>query len=141
MLTRIHPFTSLGLLLALVAPFLFLAELQSVGLVLVFLAYGFTLLEFKKYTSDFQFGMLIACSAFLGIALDLLFNSWPMLTVAMLICSFTTVARQAWMQRFTYVNLLWVEPVLLLLAGILIAFSLGGQPFEWRLWLIPALPF
>ncbi|MEO8588324.1 MAG: peroxiredoxin family protein [Flavobacteriales bacterium] len=141
MLTRIHPFTSLGLLLALVAPFLFLAGLHTVGLGLVFLAYGFTLLEFKKYTSDFQFGMLIACSAFLGIALDLLFSNWPVLTFAMLICGFATVARQAWMQRFTYVNLLWVEPLFLLVAAVLIGSSLWGRPFQWELWALPALPF
>jgi len=141
MLTRIHPFTSLGLLLALMAPFLLLAGLHTVGLVLVFLAFGFTLLEFKKYTSDFQFGMLVACSAFIGITLDLLFNTWPALTFAMLICGFSTVARQAWMQRFTYVDLLWVEPVILLVAGVLIGSSLWGRPLIWQLWLIPALPF
>lgn len=141
MLTRIHPFTSLGLLLAFVSPLMYAAGFPLVGLVLVFVAYGFALLEFKKYTSDFQFGMIIACGAGLGIGLDMLFNTWPALTFAMLICGFCTVARQAWMQRFTYVNLLWVEPMLLLVSGALIGFSFWGRSGVWELWVMPALPF
>lgn len=141
MLNRIHPFTSLGLVLALMAPLMFFAGSHSAGLVLISLGYGFTLLEFKEYTSDFQFGMLVACSAFLGISLDLLFNTWPALTIAMLISSFATVARQAWMQRFTYVNLLWVEPVFLLIAAGLIGHSIWGSTFSWQLWLLPLQPF
>lgn len=140
MLKRLHPITSLGLLLAGLSPVFFALGTLEVGTVLLFLAYGFTLLEFKKYTSDFQFAMIVGCGTAMGIALDLVHGEWPFLTASLLLASSATVVRQAFMQRFTYVNLLWVDTGLSLMALGLYALAILGTPFTWDLWLPPLLP-
>lgn len=40
------------------------------GVLLLFLAYGFALLEFQKNTSDFRFVVILVCGTALGISLD-----------------------------------------------------------------------
>jgi len=140
MLRYIHPLTCLGLLLFLMAPPFFILGHGDIGLLLFFLAYAATALEFKKYTSDFQFAMLLASGTAIGIALDLMHNSWPALTVAMLLASVATIARQKYMQRFTYINLLWLDTGMALLAAGLYLATVLSSPFSWGLWLAPALP-
>lgn len=140
MLRIIHPLTSLGLLLLLVSPPFFIVGIPQVGLLLLLLAYACAALEFKKYTSDFQFVMLLVCSTSIGIAVDLLHNSWPMLTVALFVAGFATIARQKYMQRFTYVNLLWLDAGLALLSAGIYLGTVLGTSFSWDLWLMPVLP-
>lgn len=140
MLQRFHPFTGLGLLLAALSPVFLLVGRSEVGVVLLVLAYGFTLLEFKKYTSNFQFGMILVCGTVLGIALDLTHSAWPLLTTSLILAATATIVRQAWMHRFTYVDLLWVDTGLSLLAVALYLVAISGTSFTWDLWLAPLLP-
>ena len=140
MLRTIHPLTSLGLLLFLASPPLFIVGLPQVGLLLLVLAYAFSALEFKKYTSDFQFVMILICATSIGIAVDLLHHSWPMLTVALFLAAFATIARQKYMQRFTNVDLLWLDSGLALLAAVIYLGVVLGAPFSWDLLLIPMVP-
>lgn len=140
MFSRLHPFTSLGALLVLVSPVLFVAGQAEVGLVALFLAYGFTLLEFKKYTSNFQFGMILVGGTALGIALDMRHADWPWLTMACLIAASATIVRQAFMTVFTYVNWLWVDTGKALIALAFYGMGIWGTTFSWDLWLLPLLP-
>ncbi|MGV3637876.1 MAG: hypothetical protein ACO1NQ_09540, partial [Flavobacteriales bacterium] len=84
MLSRLHPFTALGTLLVVLALVSWPFVPGSVALVALFLAYGFTLLEFKKYTSDLQFAMILVAGTLLGIGLDLRHAEWPWFPAAML---------------------------------------------------------
>lgn len=140
MLTRIHPFTSLAaLLVGLSAVPYFLGQpLIAVGFLV--LAHGFVQLEFKKYTSNYQFILMLVTALAIGIFLDLRHSTWPMLTLAMLLASTAILARQAFMQRFTYVNLLWLDSGMALAAAGLYALAISGRPFAWDLWLAPLLP-
>ncbi len=140
MLKYIHPFTSLGLLLFLAAPPFFIVGHPLVGLLLLFLAYGSTALEFKKYTSDYQFAMLLISGCALGIAIDLRHQEWPLLTAALLTASMATIVRQKYMQRFTYIDLLWLDSGLALMAAGMYTMAVWGQAFAWDLWLMPLLP-
>lgn len=140
MFSPLHPFTALGALLTVVAPILFVGDQPEAGLVALFLAYGFTLLEFKKYTSNFQFGMLLISGTALGIALDFRFTDWPWLTLALFIAASATIARQAFMSFFTYVNWLWVDTGKAILAVALYGIAIWGTPFSWELWLLPVVP-
>ncbi len=140
MLTRLHPFTTLGLLLVLISPVFFLAADPRVGIVLLFLAYGFTAVEFQKYTSDYQFGMLLITGTAMGISLDLLFLAWPVLTLSMFIAALATIIRQRYMQWFTYVDFLWLDTGLSLVALAMYVLAVHDMPFAWALWLPPLLP-
>lgn len=137
---NIHPFTSLGVLLVLAAPVCFTLGYAQVGIVLLMLAYGSSGLEFKKYTSDFQFAMLLLSAGALGIAIDLGHNEWPSMTAALCLAGFATIARQKYMPQFTYVNLLWVDSGIALLSATLYLLSIWDSPFIWHHWLPPLLP-
>ncbi len=140
MLSRLHPFTTLGLLLALLAPVFFLLQQLAIGVVLLFLAYGFTLLEFKKYTSNFQFIMILGVGTALGVSLDLLHNEWPWLTFALILASSAIIVRQAFMSYFTYVDLLWVDTGKSALAVAFYLLAIRDTSFTWDLWLLPLIP-
>lgn len=140
MLRYIHPFTTLGLLLLLAAlPFIAMGP-SALGVVLCFLAYAFTALEFKKYTSDRQFAVLLVSGCAMGIALDLRHHEWPLLTTSMLLAALATIARQKYMQRFTYIALLWLDSGLAILSAMLYLLAVRGGTFLWDLWLLPLLP-
>lgn len=140
MLQRIHPFTSLALVLVAIAPvFAFVGE-PLVLVILLVLAHGFALLEFKKYTSTFQFDMIVLTAVAIGVLVDLSHQTWPLLTVSMALAGTATIIRQAFMQRFTYVNLLWVDTGMSLVAlGFYVA-AIWGRPFALDLHLAPLLP-
>jgi peroxiredoxin len=140
MSARIHPFTSLAALLVALSPVVLFAGLPSVSAAMLFLAYGFTLLEFKKYTSQFQFAMILIAGTALGVVLDLRYGEWPWLTLSMLFAGSATVVRQAFMSRFTYVSLLWVDTGKSIVSLGLFIFVILGSPFVWDLWLLPLLP-
>jgi len=139
-LTRIHPFTSLAVLLSLAAavPFFLGEPLVAIGLLV--LAHAFVQLEFKKYTSNYQFILILLTALAIGISIDLRHSTWPLITLAMLLAGTAIIARQAFMQRFTYVNLLWLDSGMAITAALLCAGGLKGQPFSWDLWLGPLLP-
>jgi len=123
----------------LAIPFFAVGE-HEVGSFLLFGAYGFTCLEFKKYTSEYQFAMLMVTGSALGISLDLNHSTWPIFTLALFLAATATVARQAFMQYFTYVNLLWLDSGLSLAAIALFAQGIMPTAFSWDLWLLPVLP-
>ena len=137
MLQRLHPFTSVGLLLLVISPAFIAVGQGQVAVGLMCVANAFAILEFKKYTSHFQFVVIVAASTTMGIFLDLWYMSWPWLTLALLCASTALVARQAFMQRFTYVNLLWLDSGLAVAALGCYLTAVRDQPFTWDLWLAP----
>lgn len=139
-LSRLHPFTSLAVLLAVLALGLLGLHHGWVAACLFFVALGFSLLEFKKYTSWFQFSMILATGLGLGAVLDLEFGIHGLLTMSLFLASAAVIARQAFMQQFTYVNLLWLDSGVALLATALYLSAVIGTPFNWVLWLLPLLP-
>lgn len=140
MLQRLHPFTTLGLLLVLLVPIFIVVGQPLLVAGLLVLAHGFALLEFKKYTSHFQFLMMLASATILGIFLDLWYLSWPWLTLSMLLAGTASIARQAFMQRFTYVNLLWVDTGMAVAALGCYLTAIRAHDFAWDLWTAPLLP-
>jgi|JI10StandDraft_1071094.scaffolds.fasta_scaffold40972_3 peroxiredoxin len=140
MLARLHPFTSLGLLLALLSPLFFAVDQTELGVLLLFVAYGFALLEFKKYTSNFQFVMIMVTGTALGVALDLLHGDWPWLTFSLALASSSIIVRQVFMSYFTYVDLLWVDSGKALVAIACYIVAIHDTSFVWDLWLLPILP-
>lgn len=140
MLKRIHPLTSIAVLLMGVAIAVFLSGYAPICLVLLALAYVLVGLEFKQYTSDYQFVMLTAVCTAMGITHDLTYHDWPWMTVILSIAAFATIVRQKYMQRFTYVDLLWLDSGLALAAAGGFLLTLQGafsDPFRWSVPLLP----
>lgn len=140
MLSRLHPLTTLGLLLALLSPVAFVIHQPQAGIFLLFLAYGFALLEFQKYTSNFQFAMILLSGTAMGICLDLMYGHWPWLTVGMALAASATIVRQVFMPWFTYVDKLWVDTSKAAVACFCYWMAIHNTPFIWDLWLLPLLP-
>ena len=127
-------------MLALLAPVFFAIHLPQAGVFLLFLAYAFALLEFKKYTSNFQFAMILACGTALGISLDLIYGHWPWLTFGMSLAASATIMRQVFMPWFTYVDKLWVDTSKAAGACFCYWMAIHDTAFIWDLWLLPLLP-
>ncbi|MBK8580611.1 MAG: redoxin domain-containing protein [Flavobacteriales bacterium] len=136
---KIHPFTTVGALLCafgLVAAFTW----PVAAPILVALAYGLALLEFIKYTSRFQFGMLLVSGTVLGLLLDQTHSTLPVMTMVMVLTALATILRQAKMQVFTYVKYTWVEPVLIMLALSLYLFQVLQPGATWQSIALPIVP-
>lgn len=138
MKNRIHPFTTLGVLL-LIMGFAATFLAPSAAPVLVAVAYGFTMLEFLSHTSRYQFGMLILAGVTLGVLLDLQGTGLPVMTVALVLAVVATILRQAQMQVFTYVNHNWVEPALMVVAIGLYLQHAFHPGIEWHAVLLPVV--
>ena len=72
----------------------------------------------------------------LGLLLDLEHGTGGPLSASLLLGSVAIIARQAFMQQFTYVNLLWPGTDLALLAAPLYLNAVIGTPFNWVPWLL-----
>ena len=140
MFNRLHPFTVLGYVLLVASGLPLAMGFTGVAEFMLFLAYAFALLEFQKYTSNYQFALLLLSGAAMGIVLDLHFQSWPLLTFSMLLAASATIVRQLFMRYFTYVDLLWVDTGKAALAVLLFVLAVWGRPFIWDLWLLPIVP-
>ena len=140
MFQRIHPFTSLAVLITLGSAAFLFTDLTLVGVGMLVLAHVFVLLEFKKYTSNYQFVMVLSTAVGLGIALDLEHSTWPCLTMALLLAGSATIARQAFMQQFTYVNLLWLDSGASVVAFTLYLVAATMSGFAWDILLAPLAP-
>ncbi|MFZ1330923.1 MAG: peroxiredoxin family protein [Flavobacteriales bacterium] len=140
MFQRLHPLTVLGYILLVASAVPLAMGFASIAALLFFLAYGFALLEFQKYTSNYQFALLLLSGAALGIVLDLHYQHWPLLTFAMLFAASATIVRQRFMRFFTYVDLLWVDTGKAALAVLFFVLAVWNTPFIWDLWLLPIIP-
>ncbi|HEY0978999.1 MAG TPA: peroxiredoxin family protein [Flavobacteriales bacterium] len=136
---RFHPFTTLAVGLLPVAAACHGGHPQ-VAAVLLALAYGGALLEFKTHTGHFQFAALVVIGTALGGVLDLAAGSFPLLTGALAVAAVATVLRQMYMPRFTYVNHLWMEPALLGIAAVAYPYTLSTAEPAWTTVVLPLLP-
>ncbi|MEZ4738529.1 MAG: peroxiredoxin family protein [Flavobacteriales bacterium] len=137
---RIHPLTTLSVILVLLAPLLIAVDEAFYGMAIIALAYTAALLEFKKYTSDFQFVMILIAGAGLGLTLDQVHGVGPVFALSLSLAASATVVRQAFMHRFTYVSLLWLDTGMALIALTLYLLVVWNAPFAWDLWIFPLLP-
>lgn len=137
---RVQPLTSLSVLMSLSTPLVVGLMGWDAGSCLLALAYGLVLIEFKKYTGVFQFLMLLLTGTAMGMLLDHIHLSYPLATGAIFMIAFATMVRQAFMHWFTYVNLLWVEPLLLTVAVMMLVQANALASWPWQLIWLPLLP-
>ena len=119
---------------------LFVAPGAAVSTILL-VAHVCALAEFKKYTGPFQFGMILVSALVLGGSIDIGFAAPALLVFPFGLSALAIVLRQAFMPVFTYVNKLWLEPVLLAAAAIpLVTVWLQGN-FHWATHVFPMVTF
>ncbi|MFZ1617387.1 MAG: hypothetical protein WAT41_08575, partial [Flavobacteriales bacterium] len=136
MKNRIHPFTTLGALLFITgSAAIFL--LPEAAPVLIAFAYWGAMVEFVKYTSRFQFGLMTLAGALLGLLLDLQGTGFPVMTLILTAAVLATTLRQAKMQVFTYVNHTWMEPTLMIIAIGLYVMNALRPGIGWQSVVLP----
>lgn len=136
MKNRIHPFTTLGALLFITgSAAIFL--LPEAAPVLIAFAYWGAMVEFIKYTSRFQFGLMTLAGALLGLLLDLQGTGFPVMTLILTAAVLATTLRQAKMQVFTYVNHTWMEPTLMIIAIGLYVMNALRPGIGWQSVVLP----
>jgi peroxiredoxin len=140
MRSRLHPFTIIALLLVLCALIGWGMGYVLVAAMLLVLAYGAVALEFKSHTSHLQFGSMVLIATVLGTVLDAYAGQWPLLTLSLVLAALATVARQAFMQQFTYVNLLWLDTGMAVLSAGLFGWVVSTTGVDWLVVLPPVFP-
>lgn len=137
MLKKIHPYTSVALLMIIAALVMFLAAVQDAACLLSVLAFFFTLREVSRFTSIFQFILIYVSAIFLGASLDIISGLPLLLTASMCFAASGSVLRIAFFRFFSYTSYSWLEPLCFLLSlGLYITSNVIYHP-GWAHWLYP----
>jgi peroxiredoxin len=136
-----EPLTWLSALLTAVGMAVSLTCQGPWGPLLIALANGCVLLEFKTHTGPWQLVMVLVSALVLGASLDMGHAGVPCMVAATGLAGLTIVLRQRFISSLTYTRYLWLEP--LLLSGcIVLASPLFSSPgWQWQHALLPLLPF
>jgi peroxiredoxin len=132
-----QPLTWLSVLLCAAAIGTMLAGLQEAAILLVLAAQLAALLEFKSYTGNFQFAMVVATAGTLGAILDQAAGTGPLFTTILLCAGTGGVLRQAFMPHFTLLKYHWVDTGLSLAAASAYGYAITTMPFTWTLFAAP----
>lgn len=135
-----QPFTKLAVILAVAAVGCALMDAMPLAVVPLAVAYGGLCAEFKTHTGYAQITLALLVALLLGLVLDAQHDLFPLATSATVLAAIAMVLRQAFMQRFTYVRFLWVEPVLIMASVVCQVLAMNATSFVWDLWLLPLLP-
>ncbi len=136
-----QPFTWLSLALAAGGGVMTLASPGLPAHLICLAAHVCALAEFKKYTGTFQFAMITGSALLLGLSIDLASLASVMATLPLVLSALAIVLRQAFMPVFTYVNKLWVEPVLLAAAAVPLTLTWTTEAFHWSTHAFPLVTF
>ncbi len=136
---KIHPSTTLAVALnlgSIVCLFLGYALLASI---LSMVAYFASIKEVSKYTSWYQFITVFVSAFLIGASLDLPFDHFPLLTIALLIAGFGSILRIVFFTTFSYTGYSWFEPLMFGLAFI--CYLIGNLifPYGWQGWAFPSV--
>lgn len=141
-MARFHqPLTWLSLALTFIGGALAILVPGDLGSMVCLGAHLCVLAEFRKYTGPFQFAMILGSTAVLGLSIDRGsgFAAWA--TLPLVLSAFAIILRQAYMPVFTYVNKLWMEPLLLAIAASLIGRTWLFTAFDPATHLFPLITF
>ncbi len=136
-----HPFTWLSVALTGTGFSFSLLSGGIVGPLILVFAHVCALAEFKKYTSRFQFSMIIVSASALGVLLDIRSGLMGSATAAMVLSALALVLRQAYLPVFTYMRFRLLEPILIALSGLLLSIFWFDGMFAWQTDVLPLVPF
>lgn len=133
---KIHPSTTLavglniGSIICLSLGYLLPASILSI------IAYFASIKEVSKYTSWYQFITVFVSAFLIGTSLDIPFDHFPFLTIALIIASFGSILRIVFFTTFSYTGYSWFEPFMFVLGSCIyllgnIVFSYGWQGYAF----------
>lgn len=143
MFKKIQPLTTLGTVLLLLSPTLYhnsqFIAAQALSLIAFFLATA----EVSKYTSKFQFTVVLISAVWTGVMLDFTDHSLPWLTLAAGVAAFTSIVRISFFSFFSYTGYLWTELLgaFMAIAIYLSGFFLHGYSWQGHAFVAPILIF
>jgi PAS domain S-box-containing protein len=133
---KIHPSTTLAVGLSIGSIICLSLGYLLPASVLSMLAYFASIKEVSKYTSWYQFITVFVSAFLLGTSLDIPFDHFPFLTIALLIASFGSILRIVFFTTFSYTGYSWFEPFMFVLGSCVyllgnIVFSYGWQGYAF----------
>jgi PAS domain S-box-containing protein len=135
---KIHPSTTLGLVLNIGALVCLGWGNNLVAVTLSLVAYFASIKEVSKYTSSYQFIIVFLSAGLMGIALDQPFNFFPYMTIALIVSAAGSILRIAFFKVFSYTGLSWFEPVMFALSfAVFIVGNVKGS-YNWMGWAFPS---
>ncbi len=95
--------------------------------------------ELSKYTSWYQFVVVLASALLLGIAVDSNWNTMPILAASVFIAGAGSIFRIVFFRTFGYTQHAWFEPLMFVVALLLYLTGNILDPTNWQGWAFPPI--
>ncbi len=95
--------------------------------------------ELSKYTSWYQFVVVLASALLLGIAVDSNWNTMPILAASVFIAGAGSIFRIVFFRTFGYTQHAWFEPLMFVVAVLLYLVGNILDPTNWQGWAFPPI--
>ncbi|MBA2612830.1 MAG: redoxin domain-containing protein [Bacteroidetes bacterium] len=143
---KIHPSTTLAVVFNIGSIICLALGYTLPASILSLLAYFASIKEVSKYTSWYQFITVFVSALLIGTSLDLPYNHFPFLTIALLIAGFGSILRIVFFTTFSYTGYSWFEPLMVvlgscvyILGNIFVSYGWQGYAFPLPILLFGAL--
>lgn len=134
---KIHPSTTLGLILNSASIACLFSGNYSLAAILSVIGYFAAIKEVSKYTSIYQFTIVFASSLIVGFAMDFPFVHFPFLSSALFLAASGSILRIVFFRVFSYTKYSWFEPLILLLSvGFYVYGNIKGY-YDWKGYVFP----
>jgi PAS domain S-box-containing protein len=135
---NIHPGTTLGVVLNIGSIVCLISGYALPASILSMVAYFASIKEVSKFTSWYQFITVFVSAFLIGASLDVTFDHFPFLTMALLLAGFGSILRIVFFTTFSYTGYSWFEPLMFCLS--LIVYIIGNVfiAYGWQGYAFPA---
>jgi peroxiredoxin len=137
-MTRIHPGTTLAVVLNLAALACTFSGYPLIATALAVIAFFAAIREVAKYTSWYQFTVVFVSAIIAGLVVDFPLNSFPFLTAALKLIGLTAVIRIAFFRFFSYTGYSWFEPTMVVLSFVFFFAGILSKQYYWPVFVITA---
>lgn len=136
-MNRLHPSTTVAVVLNIAAIACFVTGLFMPAIVLSLTAYFAAIKEVSKYTSWYQFITTFVSAILLGLFIDIPSANFPLVTAALFFAAAASLIRIMYFCKFSYTGHAWFEPLMLLFsAGFYIA-AIFSPDHSWQAYAFP----
>ena len=138
-MNKLHLFTTIGLIFVFTGIALMPSSLPFLASIYALLAYFSSIKELSKYTSWYQFVVVLASALLLGIAVDSSWNTMPILAASVFIAGAGSIFRIVFFRTFGYTQHAWFEPLMFVVAVLLYLVGNIIGPANWQGWAFPPI--
>lgn len=138
-MNKLHLFTTIGLIFVFTGIALIPSSFPFLASIYALLAYFSSIKELSKYTSWYQFVVVLASALLLGIAVDSNWNTMPILAASVFIAGAGSIFRIVFFRTFGYTQHAWFEPLMFVVAVLLYLVGNIIGPANWQGWAFPPI--